>query len=201
MGVTEKAGSSAPKRSAGEFVSKTAASLTMATVVTDRTGRTTAKKVSKKKALAGSAVLKFRHRLRDAALEDRVQIEREGVAYNVVVTLIDEIGSTRGEFQSFTRMPKATFNKKMKERAPIAGTAGHSVLGLIDLINKVEDMLAADPDNPEAQGFDVVKWVGEWIHLPQPALGGAAPVELMDTPTGRASVMRLLGAMQSGAYL
>jgi len=73
-------------------------------------------------------------------------------------------------------------------------------VGLMELINRVEDMLAAERDNEQARGFDVEKWVGEWIQRPQPALGGLAPADVMDTPTGRASVMRVLGAIQSGAY-
>lgn len=88
----------------------------------------------------------------------------------------------------------------MKEKSLFAGTPGQSVVGLMELINKVEDMLAAERDNAEAADFDVGKWVGAWIERPQPALGGLAPAELMDTPTGRESVMRVLGAIQSGAY-
>lgn len=142
----------------------------------------------------------FRSLLRTAALVERVRIEREGVPYQVVKALIEEIGLSSTDFQAFVGMPKATFNKKMKDRALFAGTTGQSVVGLLELINKVEDMLAAEKDNPAARNFDVAEWVGDWIQRPQPALGGLAPAELMDTPTGRASVMRVLGAIQSGAY-
>jgi uncharacterized protein (DUF2384 family) len=142
----------------------------------------------------------FRALLRTAPLTHRVRIEREGVPYQVVKGLIDEIGLSSGEFQTFVRIPKATFTKKMKDKSMFAGTTGQSVLGLMELINKVEDMIAAEHDNAEARNFDVEKWVGNWIQRPQPALGGLAPAELMDTPTGRASVMRVLGAIQSGAY-
>lgn len=142
----------------------------------------------------------FRALLRTAPLAERVRIEREGVPYQVVKGLIGEIFLSSSEFQTFVRIPKATFTKKMKDKALFAGTTGQSVVGLMELINKVEDMLAAERDNPDAAGFDVEKWVGDWIQRPQPALGGLAPAELMDTPTGRASVMRVLGAIQSGAY-
>lgn len=72
--------------------------------------------------------------------------------------------------------------------------------GLIDLISTVEAMLANDPDNQAGRSFDVEQWVANWIQRPQPALGGLRPAELMDTPAGRESVMRVLGAIQSGAY-
>lgn len=142
----------------------------------------------------------FRIMLRTAPLADRVRIERDGVPYAVVKNLIDDIGVSSSDFRIYVGIPKATFTKKMKEKALFSGTSGQSVVGLMDLINKVDDMLAAETDNEEARNFDVEKWVGEWIQRPQPALGGLAPAELMDTPTGRASVMRVLGAIQSGAY-
>lgn len=142
----------------------------------------------------------FRKMLRTAPLADRVRIERDGVPYAVVKNLIDEIGVSSSDFRIYVGIPKATFTKKMKEKALFSGTSGQSVVGLMDLINKVDDMLAAENDNDAARSFDVEKWVGDWIQRPQPALGGLAPAELMDTPTGRASVMRVLGAIQSGAY-
>lgn len=142
----------------------------------------------------------FRVMLRTAPLAERVRIERDGVPYIIVRSLIENIGVSSSEFQAYVGIPKATFTKKMKDKAAFAGTPGQSVVGLMDLINKVDDMLAAESDNEAARNFDVEKWVGEWIQRPQPALGGMAPAQLMDTPSGRASVMRVLGAIQSGAY-
>jgi uncharacterized protein (DUF2384 family) len=143
---------------------------------------------------------KFRVMLRTAPLAERVRIERDGVPYIIVQSLIETIGVSSSEFQAYVGIPKATFTKKMKEKAAFAGTPGQSVVGLMDLINKVDEMLSAEKDNEAARTFDVEKWVGEWIQRPQPALGGMAPAQLMDTPSGRASVMRVLGAIQSGAY-
>lgn len=142
----------------------------------------------------------FRALLRTAPLSERIRIEREGVPSRVVKALIDQIGVSSTDFQAYVGIPKATFTKKMREQQQFAGATGQSVVGFMDLINRVEDMLAAEHDNPEAAGFDVEKWVGGWIQRPQPALGGMTPAELMDTPSGRESVMRVLGAIQSGAY-
>lgn len=141
----------------------------------------------------------FRALLRNASLAERVAIEREGVPFQVVQGLIDGIGVSSVDFQRYVRMPKATFSKKMKEKALFSGTPGQSVVGLLELINKVEDMLLAEQGDA-LTGFDVEKWVGQWIQRPQPALGGMAPADLLDTPSGRESVMRVLGAIQSGAY-
>lgn len=142
----------------------------------------------------------FLDRLLGATVTERMRIEREGVPAEFVNVLITETGLNSGALQRLARIPKATYTKKMREDAAFTGTAGQSMIGFVDLINRVEEMLAAEKDNPEAKNFDAKKWVGEWIQQAQPALGGLAPIDIMDTPTGRESVMRLLGAMQSGAY-
>ncbi|GGD35261.1 hypothetical protein GCM10007235_04020 [Pseudoxanthomonas indica] len=39
------------------------------------------------------------------------------------------------------------------------------------------------------------------MRRPQRALAGLSPAEMIDTPTGRESALRVLGAIQSGVYL
>lgn len=65
------------------------------------------------------------------------------------------------------------------------------------LVKMLEDMI------PESQGedFDAGRWVARWLETPQPALGGAAPKDYLHTAEGRATVRRLLSAVESGAYV
>lgn len=142
---------------------------------------------------------RYRYDLRSADLYRRVEIERDGVPHDVVKALIEDLGASATEFQKMVGMPKATYIKKIAHKELFSGVSGQSVVGILDLINLVEDML--DPAQPDVAGFDVEAWVGRWIRTPQPALGGAQPAALLDTPSGRQSVMRVLGALQSGAYL
>ncbi len=142
----------------------------------------------------------YRALLRNAALAERIKVERQGVPGKVVSGLMRDIATTAGAFGRITGIPKATFTKKMARNEVFAGASGQSIVGLIDLINRVEAMVQVEGETPETQHFDAAKWVGEWIQRPQPALGGVTPAELMDTPSGRDAVMRLLGAIQSGAY-
>lgn len=142
----------------------------------------------------------YRALLRNAALAERIEVERQGVPGKVVSGLMRDIATTAGAFGRITGIPKATFTKKMARNEVFAGASGQSIVGLIDLINRVEAMVQVEGETPETQHFDAAKWVGEWIQRPQPALGGVTPAELMDTPSGRDAVMRLLGAIQSGAY-
>lgn len=48
--------------------------------------------------------------------------------------------------------------------------------------------------------FDPDAWLTHWIELPQPALGGQTPAQLLTTTEGEAAVHRVLGAMFSGSY-
>ncbi|SHE49944.1 Uncharacterized conserved protein, DUF2384 family [Thermomonas hydrothermalis] len=147
-----------------------------------------------------TSVYSYRQMLRQATPMERVKLERRGVPAEIIKVLLTEFGMTTGAVQKLAGIPKSTYTKKIREKAPFAGTPGQSVIGLLDLVNMVEDMLKDMPDMAVPPGFSAEKWVAEWVERPQPALGGVAPIDIMDTPTGRASVMKLLGSLQSGAY-
>lgn len=70
------------------------------------------------------------------------------------------------------------------------------VLGLASLIAQVQTMIEESGDS---EGFDAAKWLGRWLDRPLPALGGQKPMELMDTPDGRALVHSIVARMQTGA--
>ena len=55
-------------------------------------------------------------------------------------------------------------------------------------------------ESGDPQGFDAAAWLSTWIEEPLPALGGARPVDIMDTMEGQALVSTLLAQIQSGAY-
>jgi uncharacterized protein (DUF2384 family) len=97
-------------------------------------------------------------------------------------------------------VPKATAEKKAAAQEPLAGAGGQAALGLARLL-AMANSIVANSTAQEAQGFDAGKWLGQWIERPQPALGGQKPADLIGTPTGLAMVERLLGAIESGAYL
>ena len=86
---------------------------------------------------------------------------------------------------------------RMAPREQSLVLAAAAVVGLADLVNFAEDMLVGS-DVPK--DFNVEAWVGDWLQVQQPALGGKAPAEFMATPSGRDTVRRLLSAIQSGSY-
>jgi len=148
----------------------------------------------------GGDVRAFRSALRFAQLSDRISLEREGVPAIIVRDLITRLGITDKTFQMAAGIPKATFSKKIQARATFSGTPGQAVVGMMDLINVVEDMVRRDPA-AGAENFDAESWVGEWVQQPIPALGGQRPIDLMDTPAGREAVMQVIEADREGVFL
>lgn len=68
---------------------------------------------------------------------------------------------------------------------------------ICSLVRMLEDMIPPG----RGDGFDAAKWIARWLETPQPALAGAAPKDYLDTAEGRAIVKRLLGTIESGAYV
>lgn len=68
-------------------------------------------------------------------------------------------------------------------------------------LTKIRDDLAAilALDKPQ-EDFDVDTWLQEWLRLPQPALGGVPPMELLVTPGGVERALRILGSLMSSSY-
>jgi uncharacterized protein (DUF2384 family) len=151
-------------------------------------------------ASATNPVDDFRTFMRTASTLQRIAVERDGIPACVVEALFERMRTTPTDFRQITGMPKASLARKLREDGTIAGIGGQAILCLIDMINRVEDMLNANGDEI-ARGFDVFEWLGRWIRRPQRALAGLSPTEMIDTPTGRESIMRVLGAIQSGVYL
>lgn len=72
--------------------------------------------------------------------------------------------------------------------------------GFLELLQKVQEMVA-ESTNPTAASFDAELWLREWIHKPQPALGGRRPADVLTTRDGVPAVLRVLGAFFSGSFL
>ena len=96
-------------------------------------------------------------------------------------------------------VPKATAEKKAAAGELVCGSGGQAAVGTIKLLGIAQDIVR-NSTAAEAKDFDAARWLGQWIERPQPALGGRKPADLIGTPTGVEVVVRLLGAIESGAY-
>ena len=80
---------------------------------------------------------------------------------------------------------------------PVSPYESEQIIGFAKLVDQLEAMIqdSGDPTN-----FDARAWVARWLVEPLPALGGARPVELMDTKEGQGLLSAALAKAQSGAY-
>jgi putative toxin-antitoxin system antitoxin component (TIGR02293 family) len=111
--------------------------------------------------------------------------------------ILAQLRVPQGEVLTALHIPVATVNRKAKTNAPLSPAEGERVLGFGRLLGQVQTIVR-ESGNPE--GFDASAWLSAWMSAPAPALGGARPLDLMDTMTGQALVSQALSQMQSSAY-
>lgn len=147
----------------------------------------------------GEGVGGFVKKIRHATPMELVEVERKGVGGRLLKDIAVEMNIPTSRFFSMIGVPKATAEKKASANEMIAGAGGQAALGMVRLLGIAQSI--ADNSTADISGFNVAKWLGQWIERPQPALGGKRPAEFLDTPTGVEVVSRVLGAIESGAYL
>ncbi len=141
----------------------------------------------------------FVQRVSGATPMELVLTERAGVQARLIKDLARHLGMPASRLFAILGVAKATAEKKVAAGETIGGQGGHAVLGLVRLLGMAR-ALVANSTAVAAADFDAAKWLGRWLEIPQPSLGGRRPAELLDTPTGVEIVGRLLGAIESGAY-
>ena len=127
----------------------------------------------------------------------QVEWVKRGLGARDAKIILGQLRVSQGEALSALHIPVATVNRKAKSNAPLSPAEGERVLGFGRLLGQLQTMVR-ESGNPE--GFDASAWLSAWMSAPVPALGGARPLDLMDTMTGQALVSQVLAQMQSGAY-
>ena len=138
-------------------------------------------------------------RLSTATPQQIVTIERSGVPGGLPKELARHMDVGSARMFAILGIPKATAEKKAATGEALTGAGGLAAIGMVRLLALTKEMLATSTSS-EAKGFDCAKWLGRWIERPQPSLGGRAPAEFLDTPTGVEIVARLMRSIESGAY-
>jgi putative toxin-antitoxin system antitoxin component (TIGR02293 family) len=127
----------------------------------------------------------------------QVEWVKSGLGARDAKVILGQLRVPQGEALTALHIPVATVNRKAKTNAPLSPAEGERVLGFGRLLGQLQTMVR-ESGNPE--GFDASAWLSTWMSAPVPALGGARPLDLMDTMTGQALVSQVLAQMQSGAY-
>lgn len=141
----------------------------------------------------------FVRRVAEATPLQLVETERQGVAGSYLKDLAERMGVPAVRMYAMLGVPKATAEKKAAAAEQLGGSGGQAALGLARLL-AIAGEIADESTAADARGFDAAKWLGKWLELPQPALGGRRAADLIDTPTGLDVVARLLGSIASGSF-
>ncbi|MEO8250054.1 MAG: antitoxin Xre/MbcA/ParS toxin-binding domain-containing protein [Burkholderiales bacterium] len=88
-------------------------------------------------------------------------------------------------------------NRKIKEGDVLSQDESERALGVARLIGQVQKIVS---ESGNLERFDAAGWTAQWLEEINPALGGKAPGEFLDTADERELVSRLIAQMQSGAY-
>ena len=86
---------------------------------------------------------------------------------------------------------------RVKGKDHLKSAEGERVLCVTRLVAQVQNIVD-ESGNPT--GFDAAAWMSRWLSQPLSALGGARPLDLLDTTEGQALVSNTLAQIQSSAY-
>lgn len=136
-------------------------------------------------------------RLYRAPVLERIEWAKGGVGARDAKAILAQLRVPQSEALAAVQIPAATVNRKARTNAPLSPAEGERVLGVGRLLGQVQAMVQ---ESGVPDGFDASAWLSSWMSAPVPALGGARPLDLMDTMTGQALVSQVLSQMQSGAY-
>lgn len=125
-----------------------------------------------------------------------LETERRGISAQFLTDMAKWMNVPFTHLAESIGIPKATAVRKQAKNDLIDGASAIALARLLGIAREIVE----DSTSERAPIFDTARWFGKWIELPQPALGGRKPSELLDTPTGVAMVTKVLGAIRSGAY-
>ncbi len=128
---------------------------------------------------------------------ERISMIKHGVRATEAKRMIAEFAIGQGAVLKALKLSPATVNKKAKQDRALSPGESERVIGFARLVGQLQAVVQ-ESGNPE--GFDAAAWMSRWLSDPVPALGGARPIDLMDTMEGQALVSTTLAQLQSGAY-
>ncbi|MDP2440205.1 MAG: antitoxin Xre/MbcA/ParS toxin-binding domain-containing protein [Hydrogenophaga sp.] len=138
----------------------------------------------------------FLRQMYEATPMQTLETERKGVSAAILNELARRMELPTSYIAMALGISKVTAHRKIATGKLVDG---RPIVGLVKLLALAQEIVD-ESTSSQAEHFDTVKWLGQWIVRPQPALGGYKPAELLDATTGITMVAKVLGAIRSGAY-
>jgi len=134
-------------------------------------------------ALGGRNVL--RERLADYSAV--VRRTRDGLPYAALAAVAKRYGIPLATLARVIGLSERTLARRKKERR-LSASESDRLLRVARVATTAEDVLAAQAK------------AGRWLQAPNHALGGATPLDLLDTDLGAEEVVTILGRIEHGVY-
>jgi putative toxin-antitoxin system antitoxin component (TIGR02293 family) len=128
---------------------------------------------------------------------ERISMIKHGIRAAEAKRIIAELAIGQAAALKALNLSPATVNKKARQNQTLSPGESERVIGLARLVGQME---AAIQESGNPEGFDAAAWMSNWLNEPVPALGGARPIDLVDTMEGQALVSTTLAQLRSGAY-
>lgn len=138
----------------------------------------------------------FLRQMYEATPMQTLETERKGVSAAILTELARRMVLPTSYIAMALVISMATSHRKIAASELVVC---RPIVGLVKLL-ALAQTIVDESTSSEAEHFDTVKWLGQWIIRPQPALGGYKPVELLDSTAGVSMVAKVLGAIRSGTY-
>ncbi len=127
----------------------------------------------------------------------RIALIKSGVSARQVKLLSEHLRLDQKVMYRALCLKTATINRKASQDECLATDDSERVVGLAKLVGQVEAIVE---DSGSTEAFDAATWLSHWLREPLPALGGAKPIDFLDTIEGQSLVSRALSQIQTGAY-
>jgi putative toxin-antitoxin system antitoxin component (TIGR02293 family) len=133
--------------------------------------------------LGGKEVLKSRPR----STLDWVTIVREGLPARVLDALAENLELTRGELAAALGIAERTLARRRKN-------------GVFTAEESAKLLRLARVTRRAAEVFEKSELALDWLKRPNRTLGGARPLDLLDTDIGAENVLDVLGRVEHGVF-
>jgi putative toxin-antitoxin system antitoxin component (TIGR02293 family) len=112
---------------------------------------------------------------------------REGLPFSSLETVMERFSLNRDEVSSALDLPPRTLARRKQERR-LRPAESDRLFRLARLAAQAVEVLGSEDK------------ASRWLHTPNRALGGEAPLTLLDTDLGARQVEDLLGRIEHGVY-
>ncbi|MGH7324668.1 MAG: type II RES/Xre toxin-antitoxin system antitoxin [Candidatus Rokuibacteriota bacterium] len=133
--------------------------------------------------LGGRAVF----REREATYQTVIDKARSGLPYAALEAITERFDIPHEDLVRVLHLPPRTLARRKKARK-LSGAESDRLLRLARIAARAEEV------------FGKRQKAAAWLQKPNRALGGATPLDLLDTDLGALEVERILGRIEHGVY-